>query len=322
MATKVLVSTGRLMSSPRPGTTGKRVNYAALQALGEALATAWWYRQDFERFVRTYVPHPEVLARVSFGGTNREASTGLLSLLGSDEGYTGTVIDLMAELCALDESFPHLRRLEDGEAKAEAARASVQTLRGYYESYAGVIADREAAAQRREEARTNAAAQRATSDALQELKNRYTEVLRLPAQQRGYALQGLLHDLFVMFDLDPKASFAISGEQIDGAFSFENDDYLFEARWQDSPADPAALRDFAGKIDTKLKTTLGVFVSMSGYTDAAVSNHSHKGATMILVDGEDLYSILDARVSLPNALLRKRRHASQTGNIYLRVRDF
>ena len=137
-----------------------------------------------------------------------------------------------------------------------------------------------------------------------------------------YKLQPLLHDLLVIFDLDPKASFAISGEQIDGAFSFDGDDYVVEARWQNEPADPVALRDFAGKIDTKLKTTLGVFVSINGFTEAAVANHSHKGANMVLVDGEDLYAILDGRDKLPDVLRRKRRHASQTGDIYLRVRDY
>jgi hypothetical protein len=43
---------------------------------------------------------------------------------------------------------------------------------------------------------------------------------------------------------------------------------------------------------------------------------------MILMDGEDLYAILEARITLPEILHRKRRHASQTGDIYLRVRDF
>jgi hypothetical protein len=38
--------------------------------------------------------------------------------------------------------------------------------------------------------------------------------------------------LFEVFDLDPKASFRITEEQIDGAFTFDMTDYLFEAKWQ------------------------------------------------------------------------------------------
>ena len=40
------------------------------------------------------------------------------------------------------------------------------------------------------------------------------------------------------------------------------------------------------------------------------------------MDGEDLYAVLEGRIDLPEVLHRKRRHASQTGDIYIRVRDF
>jgi hypothetical protein len=301
---------------------GKRINYAALEALREALCCSWWYRADLERFIRGYVTEHEIVGRLNFAETKREVAAQLTGLLASNAQYTGNLLDLMAELCALDDSFSHLARLEDGKAKVAAAKAAQVALRKHYEAHAGLAADREAAAQRREDARRHADGRRATQASLDELKSRFGDLIQLPRQDRGYKLQPLLHDLFALFDLDPKASFAISGEQIDGAFSFDSDDYLVEARWQDEPADPASLRDFAGKIDTKLKTTLGVFVSINGFTTAAVENHSRKGANMVLVDGEDLYAILEGRVPLPDVLRRKRRHASQTGDIYLKVRDF
>jgi hypothetical protein len=42
---------------------------------------------------------------------------------------------------------------------------------------------------------------------------------------------------------------------------------------------------------------------------------------MILMDGSDLMAVLEARIDLIQLLLRKRRHASQTGNIYLRIHE-
>ena len=303
-------------------TPGKRVSFAASEALYDALACTWWYRNDLERFIRTYVQHPEIIGRLDFHGTKRDVARQLTYALSTDSRYTPTLLDLMSELCSLDESFPHLQRLEDGRTKAEVARASMSVLRKHYESHADLVADSEAAAKRREQARHLAASLRASRERLGDLREKFNALLQTPAQRRGYELQSLLQDLFDLFDLDPKASFAIAGEQIDGAFTFDSDDYLVEARWRDEPADPAALRDFAGKIETKLKTTLGVFVSINGFSQAAVANHSRKGANMVLIDGEDLYAILDDRVPLPDVLRRKRRHASQTGDIYLRVRDF
>ena len=271
-------------------------------------------------------PSSPLTLSIEITGTAREkkrdVAAQLTEMLTADEHYLGTVLDVMAELTALDDSFPHLARLEDGKSKVAAARAAQATLRKQYEAHAGLVADKHAASVRREEARRHAESLQESRMQVERLKKRFEEMIRLPHQERGYKLQPLLHELFVLFDLDPKASFAISGEQIDGAFSFDGDDFLVEARWQNEQADPAALRDFAGKIDTKLKTTLGVFVSINGFTEAAVANHSHKGANMVLVDGEDLYAILDSRDKLPDVLRRKRRHASQTGDIYLRVRDF
>lgn len=300
----------------------KRVSFAALEALREALACVWWYRGDLERFIRAYVPHPEVISRLDFHGTKRDVARQLTDALAADSQYTPALLDLMSELSSLDDSFPHLERLDDGKAKVDAARAAIRALRKQYGDHAELVADREATAKRREEARRLADSRRASREKLDELKTRYVSMLQIPAQKRGYELQSLLRDLFELFDLDPKTSFALAGEQIDGAFTFDGDDYLIEARWREKPADPAALRDFAGKIETKLKTTLGVFISINSFTEAAVANHSRKGANMVLVDGDDLYAILDDRIPLPEALRRKRRHASQTGDIYLRIRDF
>ena len=40
---------------------------------------------------------------------------------------------------------------------------------------------------------------------------------------------------------------------------------------------------------------------------------------MLLMDGSDLMAVLEGRIDLVQLLLRKRREASQSGNIYLRI---
>ncbi|MGN6254339.1 MAG: hypothetical protein ACTHO8_05080 [Solirubrobacterales bacterium] len=72
------------------------------------------------------------------------------------------------------------------------------------------------------------------------------------------------------------------------------------------------MRDFDGKIRSKLKTTLGLFAAINGFTDAAVTTHSRVGASMVLMDGEELYAVLEERIGLPDVLHRKRRHAART----------
>lgn len=58
--------------------------------------------------------------------------------------------------------------------------------------------------------------------------------------------------------------------QIDGAFSFDTDDYLLEARWRRQQAAPADLAVFEHKVSTKIHKTSGLFLSQHGFTRAAV----------------------------------------------------
>lgn len=99
-----------------------------------------------------------------------------------------------------------------------------------------------------------------------------------------------------MFDLDPKASFRNIGEQIDGAFTLHGTDYLFEAKWQNHLSAVSDLDFFSGKISRKLDNTLGLFLSISGFSEDAVRIHSSGRSTILLMDGMDLMAILENQI--------------------------
>lgn len=217
--------------------------------------------------------------------------------------------------------FSHLVRLDDGSAKVEAAEAAVASLRKVAAEGLELRAELEAARRRRK----RKGAERRQAVALQQkldgLRSQYLGLFSADPQKRGYQLETLLAELFEYFDLDPKRSFRNRGEQIDGAFAFEGIDYLLECKWHEAAVGPSDLRDFVGKVKGKLENTLGLFVSVSGFSEDAPSVVSGPGSVAILMDGEDLMSVLDGRIGLDGLLLRKRRHAAQTGDVYLRARD-
>jgi hypothetical protein len=124
-----------------------------------------------------------------------------------------------------------------------------------------------------------------------------------------------------LFDLDPKASFKIEGEQIDGAFTFESADYLFEAKWQNELVRANALDSLSSKVQRKLDNTLGLFLSINGFSPDGITAHSFGRKVVLLMDGSDVMAVLDGRIDLPELLRRKRRHAAQTGEIYFRYQD-
>ena len=73
-------------------------------------------------------------------------------------------------------------------------------------------------------------------------------VISTNAQGRGFELEKVMYDLFELFDLDPKASFRNTGEQIDGAFALEGTEFLFEAKWKTERIGAADLDVFASKV--------------------------------------------------------------------------
>jgi hypothetical protein len=139
------------------------------------------------------------------------------------------------------------------------------------------------------------------------------------AQERGYKFEEFLNDLFEYYDLDPRRSFKLKGEQIDGSFTFDNTDYIAEAKWQQKPVNSGDLYKFSGKISGKLKNAMGLFISFNGFSPECMQVSAPGLKSMILVDGNDIMTVLDERIELTELLYRKRRHASETGNIFLSV---
>jgi hypothetical protein len=67
-------------------------------------------------------------------------------------------------------------------------------------------------------------------------------------------------------------------------------------------------------------TTLGLCIAVNGFTAGALAKHSER-SPLVMMDGPDLHAILKNRISLPEALERKRRHAVETGNPMYPVAD-
>ncbi len=226
---------------------------------------------------------------------------------------------LCHELCSIT-SFEHLEHLEGGKEKAARASQAVAQLRQLVESHDDARNEENAIAERQrthaEKMKTNSAVRQR----LGEIKNRYMALVTSPnPQQRGFDLEKVMYDLFELFDLDPKASFRNVGEQIDGAFALEGTDYLFEAKWQAELIAAKDLDGFAAKVDRKLDNTLGVFLAINGFSEDGVKVYASRRANILLMDGADLMAVLEERIDFVSLVLRKKRHAAQTGDIYLRI---
>lgn len=157
---------------------------------------------------------------------------------------------------------------------------------------------------------------------LSSLRGKLQDLANMEPPQRGFAFERLLTDLFAAFDLAPRGSFRLTGEQIDGSFHHGAHTYLLEAKWHGQRLGQSELLVFSGKVGGKAQWTRGVFISLSGYTDEGLEAFARgKQTNIICFDGLDLHAILDGKVSLPTLIAMKTRAAAESNAAFVSVRS-
>lgn len=155
---------------------------------------------------------------------------------------------------------------------------------------------------------------------IDKLKAEFIGLESMDPHQRGYAFQDFLGRLFNAFGLNPKKSFRITGEEIDGSFEIGNDTYLLEAKWQAKQTSQADLLVFSGKVGGKAAWSRGLFISYAGFTtDGLEAFKVGKATNMIGMDSIDIYFILDGQMSFRKAITEKARVAAETNSFFTSV---
>lgn len=300
----------------------QRVSPNAVGALKDALTAAFWFKRDLYAYAKAAVSNePLFLAGIDWTGEQYKRDSVSLfvdRLVGAQDTHPGLLIELMVDVAAM-EDFPKLAIVEDADSKIAAARVETERLRGLVEPFERQLVEQEALRERIDVSARLAEQRRATAAQVAELKAEYMRVMALAPQPRGFALEKLLASVFDAFDLDPRSSFRVTGEQIDGGFTLEGEHFVLEAKWEKSPTARDDLDVFTAKVRRRSENTLGLFLAIAGFESTAVQLHSGTQSPIILMDGADLYAVLDDRIDLGALLRRKRRESSMTGNVFLPV---
>lgn len=308
------------------GTQTKRISAAAYQALVDALPVIVWYRPSFARYVRAALrEHPELYAGIDFAHIpKREAADEIVSrLMRNERTYQDVTLRLMMEIANTTE-FPELQKHEDREKLLDQARSAVAHLQRQTADYAAHMAERERLNAERAAYEKQAQVLRRFSDELDDLRADFLRMFGMPddqAQQRGRDFEPFLNRLFGLFDLEPRLSYSLEREQIDGAFTFDTDDYIIEAKWRKEKVSRAEADSFDKKVERKGKNALGLIVSIEGFSGDAISEYSQRTKFMTM-DGSDMMAVLTGQFRLEDVLRRKKRHANETGECYFPVNRF
>jgi hypothetical protein len=301
----------------------KQFSPNAILALKEALTHIYWKKQDLRSFVYHSVENKLLIPTIDWDNCRKAESVGILvdRMVARPDLYTDDLMRIFNVVMHFDD-FTHLKQWDDAETKIKKAKYSVEALRRHASGYFQLKEEKEKAQERKNIFASMQKEKESFSNMITVLRDDFTRlIMEANNQKRGFSFEKFLNSLFTLFDLEPKESFRITGEQIDGAFTFDGNDFLLEAKWQEKPVDLGDLYKFGGKIEGRLKLTLGLAVSINGFIKDYNQSKSPLLKSMLLMDGEDLMAVLDNRIDLKDLLFRKRRHASDCGDIYLKFRD-
>jgi hypothetical protein len=240
-----------------------------------------------------------------------------MARLGSDR----TVVRKIVDLAAGWNSF-HLANNE------YEARAVVQKAR----ELTGVLADTDAREKAEQE---RAATERTTRQQREREKILRDQSALLLAQfdeasagggpqQRGYLLQDLLNRVFDLHGIPAGRAFQrnAGAEQIDGAFEMEGWHYIVECRWRAKLADIRELDGLYGQVSRSGRQTMGLFLSINGWSDNVVSlMKQNSDKSIILMEGFDLRSVLAQPFDLRRLLKAKLKALNLDTEPYFSIRS-
>lgn len=283
----------------------------------DALLKSFWRKPSLRQFLQRHHVTESFLAAWAADETKRELLDRLFPKLEStDKGRQ--VIKQMAISLADQIAFPDLKGWEDESLKIRSATEAVAALKSYLKrakeeesSHKEREAIREAALRQREEARKHA-------NSLQNLQARLLELLPTQGtQQGGYDFQTWFYDLVDFYEVTCKRPYVSSGRQIDGTVSVEGTTYLVELKFTQGQSGATDIDSLLAKLTNVADNTMGLFVSMEGYSSVAIEQASGKKTPLILIDHAHVMALLQGAWKLDELVSRLRRHVSQTGEAHL-----
>jgi hypothetical protein len=229
----------------------------------------------------------------------------------------------MGEFLAEQQSFPDLENWEDSIVKIREASTAVNRLREYIQKQKEELASQKDREETQERFRQHQANVSRTKEDLEKLSSKLTDLAeRLGSQEAGYEFQTWFYDLLDYSEIVNRRPYTHHGRQIDGSLTHDGTTYLIELKFTREQAAATDIDSFLKKVTDKGDNTMGIMVSISGYSSVAKNEASGPKTPLLLMDHGHLYMVLSSVMKLSDVVERVRRHVSQTSEAYLSPSDF
>lgn len=288
----------------------------------EAALKSYWRKEALRKFLRASQIAESHLSTWAADDSKRDFLDRTFQKLQKSDRGKAAIFE-MARSLAEQTTFPDLQNWEDSEQKIEAATKAVKELRAYLRTQEEEIRserERDEARARAQEQRTKL--QKSLTDKAKLQKRLDALHSSVGTQQGGYDFQDWFYDLLDFCEIQNRRPYVSGGRQIDGSLTLEGTTYLVELKFTSEQAVATDIDSLRAKVEDKADNTMGIMVSISGYSPPAVSGASGRQTKLLLLDATHLYLFLAGSLSFGEIISRVRRHASQTAEAYLPVGKF
>lgn len=288
-----------------------------VELVQDALLKSYWRRKAFRNALRRNGVSEKFLATWAEDESKRQLLDRLMPALETAARGPGVIKQLAVHL-ADQVSFPDLTGWPDEAEKIKEAKAAVAALKAYI-ARERTSAEVEHARQAiREEAAKQRAQKLASEQDLMKLQSRLTDLhTKVGSQESGYAFEEWFYDLVRFFDMEHRRPYKADERQIDGSVTIEGTTYLVELKFTSTQIGAPDIDTFLAKVNNKADNTMGICVSMAGYSGVAISAASKPKTPLLLMDAGHIFLTLQGLWELPELISRLRQHASQTSEAYL-----
>lgn len=288
----------------------------------EAALKSYWRKEALRKFLRaSHVAEAHLAAWAPDESKRDFLDRTFQKLQGSDRGKA--LVFEMARSLSEQTTFPDLRNWEDSSQKIADATKAVAELKAYLKAQDEEVRnehEREEAKARAREVRSQI--QRSLTDKAKLQKRLDALHPAVGTQQGGYDFQDWFYDLLDFCEVQNRRPYVSNGRQIDGSLTHEGTTYLVELKFTGEQVDATDIDSLRSKVDDKADNTMGIMVSISGYSSVAIAGASGRQSKLLVLDATHLYLFLAGSLAFGEIISRVRRHASQTAEAYLPVAKF
>lgn len=299
-----------------------RISPRLIELTYEAVLKSYWRKNALRSFLRSSHVKEKFISSWADDESKRELLDRLFpKLQANDRGKA--LIYQMAKNLSEQTTFPDLRNWEDSDIKIQDAHKAVSELKKYLKQQDTEIKTEREKKEFRDRARKQKEEiQRSRTDITKLQTNLESMNSKVGTQEGGYEFESWFYELLDFCEIQNKRPYKSSGRQIDGSLTIDGTTYLVELKFTGKQSSATDIDSLKAKVNKMADNTMGIMVSISGYSSVAIDEASGSKSTLILLDASHLYLFLAGGMNFKDIINRVRRHASQTGEAFLRTDKF